>query len=135
MIKKISTSTQQSLVQDYLKFKNQKDSLDQKIADLESRILVFSKKNKLHRLKTATHYLYVIQKTKTVFPKKSSPQRQLLEKLVESSSDHDKYLDLDIVSLATAYDKKKLSKTLQNNLKPLAQKKPFTKISLFSLSK
>ena len=127
--------TQQSLVQDYLKLKNQKDTLDQKIADLESQILDYSKKNKLRRLKTATHSLYVSQKTKTVFPKKSSPERHLLEELVKSSPDHDTYLDLDIVSLATAYDQKKLSKTLQNNLKPLAQKKSFTKISLFNLFK
>lgn len=127
--------TQQSLVDAYLKLKNQQADLDQDIAALEKIILDFSTQNKLSRLRSATHLLSITQKSKTVFPVKSAPDRLLLEKIVKSSPDRDKFMDLDIKSLATAYDQKKLSKTLLSKLKPLAETKPYTKISLFLRSK
>ncbi len=127
--------TQQSLVDAYLKLKNQQADLDQDIAALEKIILDFSTQNKLSRLRSATHLLSITQKSKTVFPVKSAPDRLLLEKIVKSSPDRDKFMDLDIKSLATAYDQKKLSKTLLSKLKPLAETKPYTKISLFLRAK
>jgi len=122
--------TQASLIDEYLKLKNQQQLIDDKLSDLEKRILDFSQKHKLKRLKTKDHLLYIVQKTQTTFPKKGSLQRKLLEKVISSSPDRDQVLSFDIIKLARVYDQKKLSPGLMKKLKPFVLKKPFVKISL-----
>lgn len=123
-------SLQQTLVNKYLTLQQKKDRLDAQFTKLENRITAFSTKFKLKTLRTPTHLLYVIQKIRTVFPKKGSPLRQQLENIIDSFPQKDKYVSLDVIKLGYAYDHQKLPSSLTSRLKPLANKKPYVKITL-----
>lgn len=110
----------------------EKFNLETKQLALEKKIAVYAKKQKLKTIKTDDYILSIIQKKKTVFPLKSEVEREKLERLLAESSDRLKFLDYDVVRLATAYDAKKLSAQLQSALKPLARKKPFLRITLLN---
>ena len=121
--------TQASLISAYLDLKSQQKATEGKLAQLEERIAAFSREHKLKTLRSSTHLLYVIQKFRTVFPSKGSPERKRVEELVQDSSDRDKVMAFDVVKLATAYDQKKLSSKLIKLLKPFAKREKFLKIS------
>ena len=123
-------STENSLVKSYLGLIIQKSALDSKLSKLEQEIAAFCLQNRRKTLKTPTHLLYVIQKIRTVFPSKRSPERKTLENILKNYPQLSQFMTLETISLGQAYDKKALPKDLLAKLAPLATQKPYLKISL-----
>lgn len=123
-------NTENSLVKSYLDLINQKSALDGKISKLEQKIAVFCRQNRRKTLKTPTHLLYVVEKLRTVFPSKRSPERKTLESILKNYSKLSDFMVLETISLGQAYDKKELPVDLLEKLIPLATPKPYLKISL-----
>ncbi|MFA6518595.1 MAG: hypothetical protein WCV93_02990 [Candidatus Shapirobacteria bacterium] len=126
---------QQVLVSQYISLITQKSTLDSKLSKLEQEIAAFCRQNRRKTLKTPTHLLYVIQKLRTVFPSKRSPERQTLEAILKNYPKLSDFMVLETISLGQAYDKKALPQDLLAKLAPLATQKPYLKISLLKAKK
>lgn len=118
------------LVEEYLKLQKQKYALEDRLDELREEIALFSKQSKMKTLKSDTHLLYVTRKKKVKLPKKDEPGRKQVEYLVKQSKQDVKHaIKFDIVKLAYAYEKKKLSEELIKKLKPFVKKTEFIKMS------
>jgi hypothetical protein len=122
--------TADTLIEEYVALQKEKAGVENKQLALEKNIAAFAKKQKIKIINGEDYKLLITQKKKTVFPLKNDAEREKLERLLAESSDRLKFLDYDVVRLATAYDANKLSPQLQSALKPLARKKPYLRITL-----
>ncbi len=125
----------EKLVVQYLELRSQKIKLDSDISRLEQQLADYCRQNKRKSLSFKDQILSVVQKSKTVFPSKSDPRRQELEKILKSFEVTNQFKAIDIIKLASAYDFKKLPNDLILALKPLALSKPYIRISLLSASR
>lgn len=126
---------QQTLIGQYISLINKKSVLDSKLSKLEQEIAAYCRQNHRKTLKTSTHLLYVIQKLRTVFPSKRSPERRKLDAILKNFPNLSDFMVLETIKLGQAYDQKQLPQGLMEKLAPLASQKPYLKISLLKTKK
>lgn len=120
----------QSLINEYLALKQQKNDLDSRFSQLENRIASYCRQHQTKTLRTSKHLLFLVQKLRTVFPQKDNPLRLKLESVLQSFPERQQFLTLDVIKLGQAYDHRRLPQKLINLLKPLATKEPYLRITL-----
>lgn len=117
------------LIAKYLKLRAEQAQLNLEMTKTEQEIALYCTKNKKKKLAYQNLIFLVIQKTKSVFPIKSSPKRKELEAILTRFGISSEFKSIDITKLATAYDLRKLPTELMEALRPLAGKRPFIRIS------
>lgn len=116
----------------YLKLRSQRTQIESDLSQIEQELADYCRQNKKSSLTYKGQVLTVVQKTKTVFPSKSDPNRRDLEKILKSFDVTNQFKTIDITRLASAFDSRKLPVDLTSALQPLATSKPFIRISLLS---
>jgi hypothetical protein len=117
-------------VQKYLELRSLKTKLETELFQVEQEIAKYCKENKKKILSFENQNLLITQKTKTVFPSLSNPQRKELEKILKENAASSQYKTIDITRLASAYDSNKMPADLKAALKPLATSKDYVRISI-----
>ena len=120
-----------NLVTRYLKLQKKKQKVEEEMAGLEKKIADFAKAKKIRALVYGKNRLLITDKMRSVFPAKTDTSRKEFEKMVKQFPEYEQYSSVDIVRLASAYDRKKLSIGFMAMLGKFVIKKPYLKISLF----
>lgn len=120
----------QSLVNEYLALKQERTDLDSRLATLEDRIASYCRRHKTKTLRTPKHLLFIVQKLRTVFPKKDDPLRPKLESILKSFPQKEQFISYDVIKLGQAYDRRRLPQKLLTLLKPLTTRQPYLRVTV-----
>jgi len=128
------TDKLKQLVSQYILLQEKIQQAETELVALKTQIIDQTKKEKVKKVKTQTHELYLVSQSETRFPQQNDPKRKQVEKIVKKSGELDKVMGFDIIKLGNAYDEAKLSAKLMKALEPFAQKVRLTKIRLLKLT-
>lgn len=124
-----------NLVNQYLELHSQQDKLEEKLISLKKVIAKFSKDTNQKHLKSGNTILKVRQYEKTTFPKIDQKGREEVENILRKSKEWQQAITFDIVKLGLAYDKKKLSTSLVDKLRPYTDSEKVIRITKSKLRK
>lgn len=122
------TDKLRGLVSQYILLQGKIQQAETELATLKTQIVDQAKKEKIKKVKTQTHELYLVSQAETRFPPLGDPNRKQVEKIVKASGELDKVMGFDIIRLGNAYDEDRLSAKLMKALAPFAQKVKMTRV-------
>ena len=128
------TDKLRQLVSQYILLQGKIQQAETELAALKTQIVDQAKKEKVKKVRTRTHELYLVSQSETRFPQLGQPSRKQVEKIIKESGELDKVMGFDIIKLSNAYDEGKLSSKLRKALEPFAKKVRLTKIRLLKLT-
>ncbi len=126
----VANDEQEQLVEEYLKLDQAKQKLEKDFQEIKQKLVNFSRSNKRKTLKSGKTILTVMVKERTVFPKLNQPGRKEVEKIIKNSGNLNDILSFDVVKLAEAYDKRTLSDSVRELLKPYIKTEDLVKVFL-----